>query len=136
MKGPAVIAVTQLVIHAFPGVFRFPETQCIHRMVLVSQHRHIIGHGPHGIVMFVYADQRLVFSGTHIGLTAKTNLHGFIRFPYFPGKTVAQPGIRQFHLLAVDNALVEKSVLVTDTAAMSRQLQGCHRIDITGSQAS
>ena len=134
LQGPAVIPVTKLVIHVFPGILRFPQPQGIHDPVLVTQNGYVVRYGPHGIVMFMDADQLSVFAGTHVSFPAKPDIHGLIRFFYFPRESVAKPGIRQFHLLPVDNSLIKQPVLVTDTASVSRQAQGRHGINKAGCQ--
>src|ERR1700736_2488075 len=44
----------------------------------------------------------------------------------------AQPVVRRFDLLAVDNLLTEHAVFVTDAVAETRNAERCHRIEKTG----
>ena len=53
-----------------------------------------------------------------------------------PGRTVTQPVIRGLDLIAVDQLLVEKPVLIANAVAIGRNLQGGDRIHETGGQAA
>ena len=54
----------------------------------------------------------------------------------FPGESVLEPGIRQFHLLTVHNMLFKKTVLVPDAAPVARQFERRHGIDEAGRQTA
>ena len=69
-------------------------------------------------------------------MAAELNDHGFVSLAELPGVAVAQPGVRQLGLVAVDDLLLEHAVAVTDAAAMPRQMQRGDRVEETGGQSA
>ncbi len=113
--------------------FRAPEPQRVHRVVVIAGHRHIIRNGQHFLVSFVVEDA-LVFDVLLPDLAAELDGHRLVRPPKFPDVAVLQPRVRQFRLVAVDDLLPEHAIAVADTAAVSRNVQGSHRVQKTGGQ--
>ena len=67
-------------------------------------------------------------------MAAKLDDHRLVSLAELPGVAVAQPGVRQLGLVAVDDLLLEHAVAVTDAAAMPRQMQRGDRVEETGGQ--
>ena len=69
-------------------------------------------------------------------MAAKLDDHRLVSLAELPGVAVAQPGVRQLGLVAVDDLLLEHAVAVTDAAAMPRQMQRGDRVEETGGQSA
>ena len=136
MQGPPVISIAQLAVDPFRRILGLPQPQGIDGPVMVPRHGHIIRDGPDRIEFFIDTFQVAPPARTHVGVAPEPDIDGLIGAFGLPGEPVAQPGIRQFHLLPVNDALIKKAVLIADAAPVSRQLQGCHGIDEAGGKTA
>ena len=98
-----------------------PKTQGIYSAVLVANNRYIIRHCSYLSVIIVNSSGGTIIVNMHICLAAKANLYSLVRLAELPGKAIAQPVIWNLNLLAINNLLLKKAILVADTAAMSSQ---------------
>ena len=106
-----------------------PKAQRIDRVVLRADHRYVVGHRHDGHVVLVNEAQAAVRLLLHIGVAAEAHVDRLVRFAVFPREAVTKPFVRQLDLVAVDNLLLEKAVLITDAAPVARQAQRRHRVD-------
>ena len=113
-----------------------PQAQGIYGAILVADNRHIIRHGSYLGIALMHGSGGTIIVDAHICLTIETNLYGLVWLPEFPGKAISQPVIRNLYLLVIDNLLLKEAVLITDTAAMSRQAQRSHGIDEASCQTA
>ena len=73
---------------------------------------------------------------THIGITVELHIDRFVRLAVLPYEAVAQPVVRQLHLIAVDDLLFKETVLIANGAAMPRVTVCSERVDKAGSEAA
>ena len=111
-----------------------PEAQVVYGAVMIADNRHIIGnsHDNHGVLMHQF--KAAVRHFLHVGIAVEFYVDGLIRLAVFPGKAVFQPVVGDFYLVAVDDFLLKQAILITDRAAMSRQVMRRHGINEAGSQ--
>ena len=116
--------------------FCIPKAQIVDRVVMIADNGHIIGncHDDHGVLM--HELQAAVRHLLHISIAVELDIHGLIRLAVFPGKAVLQPVVGDFYLVAVNDFLLKQTVLITDGAAMARQMMCCHGIDKAGSKTA
>ena len=69
-------------------------------------------------------------------MAAKVDLLGVLRAGDKPGGAQLQPVVRQLHLLAVHDLLLENAQLIADGVARSRDLQGGGGLQIAGRQTA
>ena len=113
-----------------------PKTQGIYSAVLIANNRYIIRHCSYLSVIIVNSTGGTIIVNMHISLAAKTNLYSLVRLTELPGKAIAQPVIWNLNLLAINNLLLKKAILIADTAAMSSQAQRSHGINEAGCQTA
>ena len=73
---------------------------------------------------------------THIGITVELHIDRFVRLAVLPYEAVAQPVVRQLHLIAVDDLLFKETVLIANGAAMPRVTVCSERVDEAGGEAA
>ena len=113
-----------------------PEAQRVDRVVVIADNRHIIRHSHDRHRIFVDELETAVFHLLHVGIAVELDVDGLVRLAVLPGKTVLEPVVRNLDLVAVDNLLLEQTVLVADAAAVTRQTMRCHRVDEAGSETA
>ena len=112
-----------------------PHAQRVHRFAVVARHRHIIGHGLHGVVILQGEDSAAVyFAFLHIA--AVMHLAGILHGREFPHVAVFQPVIGHLDLLPFQNALAEKAVFIANGAAHGGQGKGGQAVHKAGGQAA
>ena len=113
-----------------------PKAQIVDCVVMIADNGHIIGnrHNNHRILMYQF--QAAIRHFLHVGIAIELDIHGFIRFAVLPGKAVFEPVVGDFYLVAIDDFLLEQTVLITDGAAMPRQMMRRHGIDKAGSKTA
>ena len=97
---------------------------------------HILGNGQHHIVVGVHNAVVAALVKNFVYLAAKTDLFGLIFLGDQPGIAHIQPLVGQFHLLAVDDLLLEDAQLVADGVAGGGNVQSGHGIQIAGCQTA
>ena len=112
-----------------------PHAQRVHRRIVVADDRHIVRyrHDDHRVFM-----DKLQFAVhlTHIGITVELHIDRFVRLAVLPYEAVAQPVVRQLHLIAADDLLFKETILIANGAAMSRQTVCSERVDKAGSETT
>lgn len=88
-----------------------------------TDHRNIIRNRPYGFIILVL-EHKLIILPAGVHMSPEMHLDLFVLAAYFPHVVILQPVIRQLHLIAVYNLLLEQSVFITDAAAVSCILQG------------
>jgi hypothetical protein len=107
--GPHEIAPVETVeveaLHRMGG----PEAQRIGPACVPAHHGRVIGGGHHGLPRF---------PATAVGRPAEPDAIARLGTLELPGMGFLQPGLGQFHLAAIDDALPEQPVFVADAVAM------------------
>ena len=113
-----------------------PQAQGVHGLVMVAHDRHIIGHSHdrHGILM--HQLQGAVLHFLHVGIAVEFDIHSLVCLAVLPGKAVLQPVVRDLHLVAVNELLLEQTVLIADAAAAARQTVRRQGVNEAGSQTA
>ena len=114
----------------------FPQTQDVNGLAFIADYRDIPRYPfdlltgvPHLLHLAVFAEH-----GFDVAVEGNF-LNGF-RTADFPGVAVFAPGIRTLDLTAVADLLTEQAVLVVQTVADGRQVQGSQGVDEAGSQTT
>ncbi len=115
--------------------FRVPDPQAVDYIVAVTYYREIHRHCQHGLISLLDEMILAVFILDSY-ITAELNGLCILRAAKLKRITVLKPHIRRFHLSAVDDLLLEHTVMITDTAAISRIAKGSQRIQKTCRQTS
>ncbi len=102
-----------------------PDTQCIDDTVAVADNRQIIGNGAHCLIAFLLKMLSAVLIHVYIHIAAEPDLLGIFRSAQFKRIAVLQPVIRHFDLKAVPDLLLEHTITIADTTAVSSISKGC-----------
>ena len=106
-----------------------PDTQCVYNIVAIADDGQIIRYSINGLIIRL---DKTVFVGLFIpyntDIAAKLDL--LLILSTFDLKRIAilSPVIRHFHLIAIFDLLLEKTVFITDTASVRRIAQCGQRI--------
>ena len=114
-----------------------PDSQGVYDAVIVTYDRQIIGHGQNGLIAVLHVAvpaQLLVILDADIA--AEFDSLGILRTFDFERIAVSEPVIGQLNLLAVYDGLLEHTVFVTDTAAVSRIVEGGQGLQEAGCQTA
>ena len=104
-----------------------PHAQRVDRLGIVADDRDVVGHGDDGLVI-LQLGKELAVHPMLLDMTAEVHLDGILERGDVPVVAVFQPAVRHLDLLAVDDALAEQAVFVTDGAAHRGQIQRRERI--------
>ena len=113
-----------------------PQAESIDGRIVIADHRHIVRDSQYLVAALVNELQGAVLVLRHVGVAAEVDMDGFVRLAIFPGKGVFQPVVRYLYLISVENMLLKQTIAVTDTAAVARQAERCHRVNEAGSQTA
>ena len=80
--------------------------------------------------------QRTVRLFLHVSVAVEFDVNRLVRFAVFPSETVTQPVIGNFDLVTLNDFLLEKSVLITDTATVTRKTMRRHGVDETSGKTT
>ena len=89
--------------------FCFPKTKCVDVVCTIADNSHIIRNSFNNLV-------------------SKLNNNSILISSYAPWVAEALPIVSSFYLETVFNALLEKTVLITDSIAIERYILSCSRI--------
>ena len=113
---------------------RLPEPQRIDGSVAITGNRDVVRHGQH-IAGIDPADTIFtVLVMVMLATAAEAHALGIFRAFHLPGIAVPQPVVRLFDLAAIDDALAEHAVFITQAIAHHRQLQRGAAVQKTGRQ--
>ena len=96
---------------------------------------HVAGDGQHaGVVLVHHMQVPVVPEAAH--LAAEVDLLGLLQLGQQPGVAQLHPVVRQLHLLALHDLLLEDAQLIADGIARGRDLQRGHAVQIAGGQTA
>ena len=129
-----VAAVEAVQVDALGGAGA-PHAQGVHGFVVIADHGHIVGHGFDGIIILEEIAGPVV-DGGFFHMAAEADLAHVLHGGHFPHVAVDQPIVGRFHLLAVDDALAEQAVFITDGAAHGGQAERGQAVQEAGGQTA
>ena len=102
-----------------------PQTQGVHRAIFKTGHGGIVGHGQH--LFAANPGKTQVAAGIGPLFDAAIEAHGvdLLRTWNLPWVAGAQPVIGCLDLEAVEDALLRDPVVIAQSIAVDRQLEGC-----------
>ena len=112
----------------------FPQTQCIYGVIAIADNRIVIRHSDNRLIIFLYETVFSVAFGHSANIAAEFDFYSVFISLDAPRVAVFQPVIGRFHLITVFDFLFKNTIVVADTAAISRQLQCGQGIQETCSQ--
>ena len=107
---------------------RVPDSQSIYKTVAVSDDRQVIGNSLYSAVAFLFVHGAAVSVQIGGDISAEVDFLCILRSSQLQGIAVIQPVVRNFHLIAVSDLLLEHTVLVADTCAVCGIVQSCKGI--------
>ena len=115
---------------------RIPDAQRVHKAVAVAHDRHVVGDGLDGAVALLPEHDPSVcrLIGGHVA--AEVHLLGVLGPAKLKRVAVLEPVVRNLHLIAVADLLLEHPVAVADAAAVGGIVQGCEGVQETCRKAS
>ena len=113
-----------------------PQTESIHGICVKTDHRHIIRRCSNFLSIFDVETILAIWSFTVFDFATEFNGYGKVTSLDFPRVAVFEPVVRIFNLIAVFDFLLEHTVLVADSVAVSRVIQSCKRIQETSRQST
>ena len=117
--------------------FRIPHAQGIYQIVVVADDRNVVGYGTHAAIAVLH---EVVAAGLliiiHAHVSAEFDLVGQLRAAQLKRIAVLEPVVRYLDLIAVLDFLLEHSVAVTDSTAISHVAQCRERIQEAGGQTA
>ena len=120
----AIIPVTRRNIRRFCT----PQTQCIHRLCMGTDHRHVIWHSKYMAGVAMPEMHITIFIITDLNLAIELHIHGMLEFADLPRIANPHPHIRHFYLLTIFiDKLTEQPCPVADAVAI-------YHIVLTGSR--
>ena len=124
----------KLHIHRF-GASGLPEPEGVHMVGVIAGDLHVAGYRQHtGIVLVDYHQLPAVPLGADSA--AKMHLLRLLRAGHKPCAAHILPVIRQLHLLALHDLLLENTQLIADGVARGRNFQSGHAVQIAGGQTA
>ena len=112
--------------------FGVPQAQRIDRIVAEADDRHVVRNSHDRHVVFVYKREAAVLLLLHVGIAIELDVDRLICLAILPLEAVAEPIVRNLDLVALDDLLLEESVLVAYAAAVTGKPQRGHRVDKAG----
>ncbi len=115
-----------------------PQSQRVHRLVLIAGNRHVKRYRQHFVSGFPVHDMQTGFRIDIVtAVSAKAHDTGVFRtseFPWIAART--QPVIRFFHLKTIMDQLTEHAVFIAQAIAHHRQLQSGATVNKACSQTT
>ncbi len=128
VHGADVVAGVEVAEVEFIGGAGTPETQRIDGAVEIAGDWRVVGDGKDIFGIDPLRDKAALVVGELMHAAMIMNAHAIERAGHFPGVAISKPGVGHFHLRAVDDALMEDSVVVADAVAVGGDLQCGQRI--------
>ena len=95
------------------GIHRFPQAKHVDCLAAAAGDHHIVGNGTDGFVI-VIGDAALAVLPVFVYRPAQPDIKGLVGSGYQPCVAAAHPVIRQFHLVSVDDFLLEQTIFIAD----------------------
>ena len=118
-----------------PGGPGIPQPQSVDVAGTVARHHHVAGDGQHRGGVFVDDMEVAVVPEFPEGAAEVDGL-GLVGLGQQPGGAHAFPVVRQLHLLALHDLLLENTQFIADGVAGGRNVQGGHGVQIAGGQTA
>ena len=134
LRGLGVVAgVEGVQVEVLVGGLGAPQAQAVHGLSAVAHDGHVIGHGLHELAALLREPiaARLVLVAHD--LAAEAHEHGVLRLPRV---ALVEPVVRDLHLAAVDDLLLEQAVVVAHAVAKSQDTLGGHGVQEARGQTS
>ena len=93
------------------GILCPPQAQRRYRIAVLPGNQHIIRYGMNLFTIFI-RDLAVAVVPRFVHLAAHAHTHRFVRARNQPIPAAGQPIIRQFHLVALDDTLLKKSIFI------------------------
>ena len=97
-----------------------PYSECIHNIVAIAYDRKVIRNSIYTLVVFLNEMVSSVLSPVASYISAELNLHSVLRTLNLKWVAILKPVIRNFNLVSILNLLLEHSILISYTTAISR----------------
>ena len=116
---------------------RIPDTKCIYHMIIVAYDWIIIRNCHNRLIILLFemniACLVVIF---YTDISTETHFFGILRSSKLKRITIFEPVIRGLYLIAIFDLLLEHTVTVTDTAAISCVSECCKGIQEAGCQTA
>jgi hypothetical protein len=97
-----------------------PYSQCIYHIVAVSDNRKVVWNCIYTLIILLHKMISSVISSVASYIAAELNLNSILGTLNLKRIAISKPVIRNLKLIAVSYLLLEHSVLISDTASVSR----------------
>ena len=132
-RADMVAAVEPGEVHGFAGL-GLPQAQGVHVAPAPADHRHVVGHRPHGLGRLPVPADHPRLRGGHGDGPAEADGVGRLGPGEFPGVALGEPRLRRLALPAVLEGLAEQAVVVADPVAHGRDADARHALHEAGGE--
>ena len=118
------------------GGLGFPQAKEIHRLGAVAGNRNIVGNADELAEVRPHAARLAKAVGVSLDMAVNWDFLRVLRTNDFPWRAVLNPGVGEFHLVAVAEFLFEETVFVVDAVADGGEVQRREGVEKTSCQAA
>ena len=100
--------------------FNIPKTEIVDIVIAKANLRHVIRNGPQGFRMLINRHNSAFFIGTEVNIAKDFDIHNAVILTSFPDiAQTAKPIVWNFHLIAIYDSLLEKTVAIANSISKS-----------------
>ena len=111
-----------------------PKHKRVDRVAVVAGDKHVVRHRCHGLIIALRGAEFPVFVHPFVDMSAEAHLDGLVLAGMQPHVAHFQPVVREFHLPAVNDLLLEDTELIADGEARDRVAKSGRRVHIARRQ--